>query len=117
MRVKRGVTAHAKHKKILNLTKGFRGRRSKLIKVAKEALMHSGDYAYRGRKQRKQQMRGLWIVRINGALQEYNISYSQFIKALKDSNIELDRKVLANLVTEAPEAFSSVVKEAVKAVK
>lgn len=111
MRVKGGARARARHNKILELTKGYRGRRSKLIKVAKEAAMHAGDYAFRGRKERKRQMRSLWIVRINGALKEHDLSYSAFIKALKDSKIELDRKILANLVMENPNTFKEVVKE------
>lgn len=111
MRVKRGVTTHAKHKKILKLAKGYRGGRSKLIKEAKTAVMHAGADAYRGRKQKKRDARSLWIVRINAALSQHNISYNVFINDLKKKNIELDRKILAQIALEDPQAFEALIKK------
>lgn len=111
MRVKRGVTTHAKHKKILKLAKGYRGGRSKLIKEAKTAVMHAGADAYRGRKQKKRDARSLWIVRINAALSQHNISYNVFINDLKKKNVELDRKILAQIALEDPQAFEALIKK------
>lgn len=111
MRIKRGVTSHARHKRLLAKAKGFRGGRSKLVKQAKEAVMHAGADAYRGRKEKKRQMRSLWITRINGALTEHNISYSQFMKKLKSKNIELDRKILSQIAAGDPQTFSQLVKQ------
>jgi len=111
-RVKRGVVTHKKHKKIFELAKGYRGTRSKLIKVATEAVLHSDAYAYHGRKRKKRDFRRLWITRISEAVKAEGHSYSRFVKALKDKNIELDRKILANLVSEEREAFTTVVKKA-----
>ena len=111
MRVKRGVTTRARHKKILKLAKGYRGGRSKLIKEARTATIHAGADAYRGRKQKKRDNRSLWIVRINAALGEHNISYNKFINNLKKKNVELDRKVLAQIALEDPKAFSVLVKK------
>ncbi len=111
MRVKRGVTTRARHKKILKLAKGYRGGRSKLIKEARTATIHAGADAYRGRKQKKRDNRSLWIVRINAALGEHNISYNKFINNLKKKNVELDRKVLAQIALEDPKAFSDLVKK------
>lgn len=108
-RVKRGVTTHRKHKKILRLTKGYRGTKRNLIKVAKEAVLHAGAYAYHGRKLRKRDMRRLWITRISEAVKSQDLSYNQFIAGLKKANIELDRKILAELVSEDPETFKSIV--------
>lgn len=113
MRVKRGVTTHKKHKKVLKLAKGYRGGRSKLIKEAKTAVMHAGADAYRGRKQKKRDARSLWIVRINAALSTHNISYNKFIDTLKKKNIELDRKVLSQIALEDPKAFEELVKKVV----
>lgn len=111
MRVKRGTTTHKRHKKILKLAKGYRGGRSKLIKEAKTAVMHAGADAYRGRKQKKRDSRALWIIRINAALSQHNVSYNKFINDLKKKNIELDRKVLAQIALEDPKAFADLVKK------
>ncbi len=108
-RVKRGVTSHKKHKKLLELTKGFRGTRSKLVRVAKEAALHAGQYAYHGRKLRKRDFRRLWILRIGEAVKKQELSYSVFIDRLKKEKIELDRKILADLVTNDPATFSKIV--------
>jgi len=111
MRVKRGVTASKRHKKTLVLAKGYRGGRSKLIKEAKQATIHAGADAYRGRKEKKRQMRSLWIIRINAALKNNNISYSQFTGILKKKNIIIDRKILAQIALEDPDSFSRLVKK------
>lgn len=111
-RVKRGVVTRRKHKKIFELAKGYRGTRSKLIKVATEAVLHSDAYAYHGRKRKKRDFRRLWITRIGEAVKAEGYSYNRFVKALKDKHIELDRKILANLVTDEKEAFTTIVKEA-----
>lgn len=111
MRVKRGVTVHRKHKKILSFARGYRAGRSKLYRQAREATIHAGADAYRGRREKKRQMRSLWITRLNGALAPYNISYSQFIKKLKDNKIELDRKILAQIALENPKVFEGIVKK------
>ena len=113
MRVKRGTTAHRRHKKILGLAKGYRGGRSKLIKQAKEAVMHAGADAYRGRKEKKRVNRSLWITRISAALSQDNMSYSKFIASLKKKNIELDRKILSQIAIEDPEAFKDLVKKVI----
>jgi large subunit ribosomal protein L20 len=105
-RVKKGLTKRARHKKILEAAKGYRGARSKLIRTAKEAVMHAGAYAYNGRKERKQQARRLWITKINAALG--GKSYSQFISSLKKSNIELDRKILADIAENDPNTFKEI---------
>ena len=111
-RVKRGMVSRRKHNKIFDLAKGYRGTRSRLIKTATEAVLHADQYAYHGRKRKKRDFRRLWIARIGEAVKEEGYSYSRFIKALKDKKIELDRKILANLITDNREAFTSVVKEA-----
>lgn len=111
MRVKRGVTTHARHKRILKLAKGYRGGRSKLIKEATTAVMHAGADAYRGRRQKKRDNRSLWIIRINGALYSHNISYNKFINDLKKKNIELDRKILSQIAIEDPKAFEELIKK------
>lgn len=111
MRVKRGVTTHKRHKKILGLAKGYRGGRSKLIKEAKTAVMHAGADAYRGRKQKKRDNRSLWIIRINAALSQHNISYNKFMNDLKKNNVELDRKILAQIALDDPKAFTDLVKK------
>jgi large subunit ribosomal protein L20 len=108
-RIKRGVVSRRKHNKLLGLTKGFRGTKSKLVKIAKEASLHAGAYAFHGRKLRKQDFRTLWIVRISEAVKKEGISYSVFINKLHKSQIELDRKMLSNLIVEHPEAFKKVV--------
>ena len=113
MRVKRGKTANKRHKRTLALAKGYRGGRSKLYKQAKEAVIHAGADAYRGRKEKKRQTRSLWILRINAALKPHGISYSKFINTLKQKNIELDRKILAQIALEDPESFEEMVKKVI----
>lgn len=107
-RVKRGVTAHARHKKILRQAKGYRGRRKNVFRVAKQAVIRAGQYAYRDRRQRKRQFRALWIARINAAARECGLSYSRFMNGLKLANIELDRKVLADLAVTDSAAFAEL---------
>lgn len=111
MRVKRGVTKHKKHRKVLALAKGYRGGRSKLFKQAQEAIIHAGADAYRGRKEKKRQMRSLWIIRLSAALAPHNISYSKFVNLLKKKNVELDRKILSQIALEDPEVFNQIVKK------
>jgi large subunit ribosomal protein L20 len=101
-----------RHNKILNLAKGYRMTRHRLYKVAHEAVIHAGQYAFAGRKLRKRDMRRTWIVRINASLDSMGISYSKFMTALKKANIEIDRKVLSDLATRQPEAFKEIVKSA-----
>jgi large subunit ribosomal protein L20 len=109
MRAKRGIVRKRKHKKILKQAKGYRMTRSRLYKVAKEAVLHAGAYAYHGRKLRKRDMRRLWIQRINAALSETNLSYSKFIKKLKDNKVEINRKILADLVVSDIKTFFKIV--------
>ena len=111
-RVKRGVTAHARHKKILDLAKGYRGRRKNVYRIAKQAVMKAGQYAYRDRRQRKRQFRALWIARINAAARECGLSYSAFMNGLKKACIEVDRKVLADLAVFDKKAFEKIVEQA-----
>ena len=111
-RVKRGVTARARHKKILTLARGFRGRRNAVYRIAKEAVMKAGQYAYRDRRQRKRQFRTLWIARINAAAREQGLSYSVFMNGLKKAAIEIDRKVLADLAVFDKAAFAQIVAQA-----
>jgi large subunit ribosomal protein L20 len=111
-RVKRGVTAHARHKKILNLAKGYRGRRKNVYRIAKQAVMKAGQYAYRDRRQRKRQFRALWITRINAAARECGLSYSVFMNGLKKASIEIDRKVLADLAIFDKVAFEKIAEQA-----
>ncbi len=108
-RVKRGVTARARHKKILALAKGFRGRRKNVFRIAKQAVMKAGQYAYRDRRTRKRVFRQLWIARINAASRELGVTYSKFMAGLKKANIDIDRKVLADLAVNDPAAFGSIV--------
>jgi large subunit ribosomal protein L20 len=111
-RIKRGIISRAKHKRLLESTKGFRGTKSKLIRVAHESHLHAGQYAYVGRKQKKRVARREWILRIGEASKINGISYSKLVDALKKAQIELDRKILAELVIRDPEAFKSVVEKA-----
>ena len=111
-RVKRGVTARARHKKVLALAKGYRGRRKNVYRVAKQAVMKAGQYAYRDRRQRKRQFRQLWIVRINAGARENGLSYSKFMNGLKRAAIELDRKVLADWAVFDKAAFAQLVEKA-----
>ncbi|OYU77987.1 MAG: 50S ribosomal protein L20 [Burkholderiales bacterium PBB5] len=108
-RVKRGVTARARHKKILALAKGFRGRRKNVFRIAKQAVMKAGQYAYRDRRTRKRVFRALWIARINAAARGLGITYSKFMAGLKKASIEIDRKMLAELAVNDPAAFGSIV--------
>lgn len=110
-RVKRGMTSHRKHKKILNLTKGHVGVRSTLIKRAKESLLHAGQYAFAGRKQRKRDMRKLWIVQLGNAVRAEGLSYSKFIAQMKAKNINIDRKILAELAVNNSNEFKSLVSQ------
>ena len=111
-RVKRGVTARAKHKKVLAKAKGFRGRRGNVFRIAKEAVMKAEQYAYRDRRQRKRQFRALWIARINAAVREHGMTYSVFMNALKKAAIEVDRKVLADLAVADKVAFAQIANQA-----
>jgi large subunit ribosomal protein L20 len=111
-RVKRGVTARARHKKVLALAKGYRGRRKNVYRIAKQAVMKAGQYAYRDRRQRKRQFRALWIIRINAAARECGLSYSKFMNGLKRAAIEVDRKVLADLAVFDKAAFGHFVEKA-----
>jgi large subunit ribosomal protein L20 len=114
MRVKTGTVRRKTHKKVLKQAKGFWMTRHKRYKVAHEAVMHSGKYAYAGRRIKKRDLRQLWIVRINAALKPFNVRYSAFIKMLKNKNIILDRKVLADLAVNNPDAFKTVVETTTK---
>ncbi|MFA5242324.1 MAG: 50S ribosomal protein L20 [Sulfuricella sp.] len=111
-RVKRGVTARARHKKVLDMAKGYRGRRKNVYRIAKEAVMKAGQYAYRDRRQRKRQFRALWIVRINAAARELGMTYSVFINGLKKAAIDMDRKVLADLAVFDKPAFARIAEQA-----
>lgn len=108
-RVKRGIVSRRKHNKLLNLTKGYRGTRSRLIKVGHESVLHADQYAFHGRKLRKRDFRTLWITRIGEAVKQQDLSYSAFMNKLKKSNIELDRKILSDLIVNDPIAFKQLV--------
>jgi large subunit ribosomal protein L20 len=107
-RVKRGVTAHKRHKRLLNAAEGRRGTRSRLVKPAREALMHALAYAYVGRKQRKRQLRGLWIVRLNAAARQNGLTYGSLISGLKKAGVALDRKVLADICVRDAATFARI---------
>jgi large subunit ribosomal protein L20 len=111
-RVKRGVQAKARHKKILKLTKGHYGARSRVFRVAKQSAIKAGQYAYRDRRQRKRQFRALWIVRINAAAREVGLSYSRLVAGLKKAAIEIDRKILADLAVLNKPAFTAIAEKA-----
>ncbi len=111
-RVKRGVTAHAKHKKVIEQAKGYSGRRKNVFRVAKQAVTKAGQYAYRDRRQRKRQFRSLWITRINAAARENGMSYSRFMDGLNKASIEIDRKVLADLAVFDKVAFATLAEQA-----
>ena len=111
-RVKRGVTAHARHKKILDRAKGYRGRRSTVYRIAKEAVMKAGQYQYRDRRQRKRQFRALWIARINAGARELGLKYSTMMNGLKKASIDVDRKVLADLAVFDKPAFAALANQA-----
>jgi large subunit ribosomal protein L20 len=111
-RVKRGVTAHARHKKVLKLAKGYRGRAKNAFRVAIEKVEKGLQYAYRDRRNRKRTFRALWIQRINAGARQHGLTYAQFINGMKKAGIELDRKVLSDLAAREPEAFKSLVEQA-----
>ena len=111
-RVKRGVTSHAKHKKVLAQASGYQGRRKNTIRIAKQAVEKAGQYAYRDRRVKKRTFRGLWIQRINAASREHGVNYARFMNGLKLAGIEIDRKVLADLAVREPEAFKALVEQA-----
>ncbi|HEV3240551.1 MAG TPA: 50S ribosomal protein L20 [Casimicrobiaceae bacterium] len=111
-RVKRGVTAKARHKKILAKAKGYRGRRSNVYRIAKEAVMKAGQYQYRDRRNKKREFRALWIARINAAVREIGMSYSVFMNGLKKASIDIDRKVLADLAVHDKTAFNKIAEQA-----
>ncbi len=114
-RVKRGVTARRRHKKVLKQAKGYYGARSRVFRVAKQAVIKAGQYSYRDRRQRKRQFRALWIARINAGARDNGLSYSRLIAGLKKANIEIDRKVLADLAMNEKAAFAVVVEKAKEA--
>ena len=111
-RVKRGVTAHAKHKKILKAAKGYYGRRKNTIRVAKQAVERAQQYAYRDRKRKKRTLRALWIQRLNAAVRPFGLTYSRFINGLDRAGVAVDRKVLSDLAIHEPAAFAAIVGQA-----
>ena len=113
--VKRGVTTHARHKKVLKMAKGYRGRSNNCFRVAIEKVEKGLRYAYRDRRNRKRAFRGLWIQRINAGAREHGLTYSQFINGIKRAGIDMDRKVLADLAFSEPAAFDAIVKQAMAA--
>lgn len=115
MRIKRGKVSRRKHKKLLELTKGYRGAKRKLVRTAKQAALHAGAYAYHGRKRKKRDFRRLWITRVSHASALSGIPYSQLINKLKKAQIELDRKILADLVVNDPPTFQTVIDQAKRA--
>ena len=114
-RVKRGVTARRRHKKIIKLAKGYFNARRKVFRVAKQAVTKAGQYAYIGRKQKKRQFRSLWIVRINAAARLHGLSYSRFMNGLLKANVTLDRKALADIAIHDPAAFAAIAEQAKRA--
>ena len=114
-RVKRGVTTHARHKKVLKKARGYQGARSRSYRVARQAVTKAGQYAYRDRRQRKRNFRALWIMRINAAARLHGLSYSRFMSGLRKAGIELDRKVLAHIAVHYQEAFADLAKRAAAA--
>lgn len=114
MRVKRGVTARNRHKKILDLAKGMQHARRRSFRLAKQGVIRALQYAYRDRRNKKRDLRGIWITRINAAARENGVTYAQLISGMKKSSIELDRKILAELAAKEPKVFAEVVKAATK---
>jgi large subunit ribosomal protein L20 len=108
-RVKRGVTARARHKKVIDAAKGYRGRRKNVFRIAKQAVMRAGQYAYRDRRNKKRVFRALWIARINAAVRQYDVTYSVFMNGMKRSGVELDRKVLSDMAINDKPAFAAIV--------
>jgi large subunit ribosomal protein L20 len=115
-RVKRGVTTHARHRKVIKAAKGYYGRRKNTFRIANQAVEKAGQYAYRDRKTRKRNFRALWIQRINAAAREHGMTYGRFIHGLAQAGIEVDRKVLADIAVREPDAFESLVNKARQAV-
>jgi len=115
-RVKRGVTARARHKKVIDAAKGYRGRRKNVFRIAKQAVMRAGQYAYRDRRNKKRVFRAMWITRINAAVRQYDVTYSVFINGLKKVGVELDRKVLSDLAINDKPAFAALVERVKSAV-
>ena len=113
-RVKSTRVKHNRHKKILKSAKGYRGARSRLVRTAKEAVMHAGSYAFHGRKIRKRDKKSEWIIKINAALKDHNVSYNKFINGLKNNQILIDRKILAKIAQDDSQTFSTIVKESQK---
>src|SRR5271157_6321952 len=111
-RVKRGVTAHARHKKVLKAAKGFRGRRKNTIRIAKQAVEKAAQYAFRDRKRRKRTFRALWIQRLNAAVRQFGLTYSRFIDGLGKAGVTIDRKVLSDLAIHEPVAFEAIIGKA-----
>ena len=111
-RVKRGVIARARHKKVMDAAKGYRGRRKNVFRVATQAVIKAGQYAYRDRRQKKRQFRALWIARINAAVRSLDMTYSKFINGLKKANIEIDRKVLSDMAVHDMAAFTAIARQA-----
>ena len=116
-RVKRGVTARARHKKVIEQAKGYRGRRNNVYRIAKEAVMKAGQYQYRDRRQKKREFRALWIARINAAVREVGLTYSRFMEGLKAAKCTLDRKILADIAAQDAAAFAELVNVAKNALK
>lgn len=110
-RVKRGVTARAHHKKVISAAKGYRGRRNNVYRIAKQAVMRAGQYAYRDRRNKKRVFRALWIARINAGAREHGLTYSKFMNGLKKASIELDRKVLSDMAIHDKVAFAAIVNQ------
>ena len=108
-RVKRGVTARARHKKVIDAAKGYRGRRKNVFRIAKQAVMRAGQYVYRDRRNKKRVFRALWIARINAAVRQYDVTYSVFMNGMKRSGVELDRKVLSDMAINDKPAFAALV--------
>ncbi len=108
-RVKRGVTARARHKKVIDAAKGYRGRRKNVFRIAKQAVMRAGQYAYRDRRNKKRVFRALWIARINAAVRQYDVTYSVFMNGMKKSGVELDRQVLSDMAINDKPAFAALV--------
>jgi len=111
MRVKRGTVRRASHKKIIKQAKGFKGRKKSVFRLAKQAVVRAGQYAYRDRRNKKRDLRSLWIIKINAGVRQFDLSYSVFIKKLADKKIEMNRKILADLAENEPNAFEEIVKE------
>lgn len=111
VRVKGGITTHRRHKKVRKLAKGYWQSRSKQFKKAKEAVLHAGEYAFTGRKRKKRDFRRLWIIRLNAAVRSQGITYSRFIQQLKQKNVGIDRKILAQLAVEYPDIFKKIVEQ------